>query len=145
MSVDVAVTTVIERPLAEVAAFAGDPTNAPEWYRRIDVAESETEPPLMLGSCFRFRAHFLGRTLDYVYEVVELEPDQVSMRTTDGPFPMRTTYTFRPVGDRVTHMTLRNRGEPSGFSRVIAPFVTLAMRRAMRGDLAELKRRLEGR
>lgn len=144
MSVDVAESIVIERPVAEVAAFAGDPTNAPTWYRRIDSAVWQTDPPVMLGSQITFRARFLGRELVYTYEVVELTPgEQMSMRTSAGPFPMATTYTWRPVGDRVTHMTLRNHGEPSGFARLTAPFVARAMRRAMRQDLADLKRLLE--
>lgn len=144
MAVDIAEAIVIERPIAAVAAFAGDPTNAPRWYRRIASADWVTEPPTRLGSQIRFVARFLGRQLDYTYEVVEWEPgEQVTMSTVDGPFPMRTSYSWRPVGERVTHMVLRNRGEPSGFGRIVAPFVAVAMRRAMRGDLAELKRLLE--
>jgi hypothetical protein len=42
-------------------------------------------------------------------------------------------------------MTLRNRGEPAGFSTLVAPFMTRAMRRANRKDLAALKARLENR
>lgn len=146
MSVDVAVASVIERPIGEVSAYAGDPANAPEWYRRIDSAEWETEPPIMLGSRIRFRARFLGRTLEYVYEVVEYEPaDQIMMHTVDGPFPMSTTYTWRPVGDRVTHMTLRNHGDPTGFGKLAGPFVAVMMRRAMTQDLAALKKLLESR
>ena len=146
MSVDVVVTEVIERPITTVADYAGDPSNAPEWYRRIDSAEWETEPPLTLGSRIAFHTRFLGRNLDYTYEVVEYTPgEQVAMRTAQGPFPMHTTYTWRPVGDRVTHMTLRNHGEPTGVAKLTAPLVAYAMRRAMRQDLAALKRLLEAR
>ncbi len=146
MAVDVMETTVIERPVPVVAAFAGDPSNAPEWYRRISSAEWVTEPPMRLGSKIRFHAEFLGRGLDYVYEVVELTADeQVAMRTSEGPFPMRTTYTWRALSERACHMTLRNHGEPTGFARLATPFVTRAMRRAMRQDLADLKRILESR
>lgn len=144
MPVDVLETTVIERPVEVVAEFAGDPGRAPEWYRRIASAEWLTEPPIRLGSQVRFHADFLGRNLDYVYEVVELTPnEQVAMRTSEGPFPMRTTYTWRALSDRACHMALRNEGEPSGFAVLATPFIRRAMRRAMRDDLADLKRILE--
>ncbi len=55
---------------------------------------------------------------------------------------METTYTWEPVADG-TRMTLRNRGEPAGFSRWIAPFMAAAIRRANRKDLARLARILE--
>ena len=42
-------------------------------------------------------------------------------------------------------MGLRNRGEPSGFSRIAAPVMERAVRRANRKDLAALKRILESR
>lgn len=144
MSVDVTETIVIERPIGEVAAFAGDPSNAPTWYRRIDSAEWQTDPPIALGSKITFTARFLGRTLTYTYEVVEYTPgEQVAMQTAEGPFAMSTTYTWRALSDRATHMTLRNHGEPSGFSKLVAPLMARAMRRAMRQDLADLKRLLE--
>jgi hypothetical protein len=41
-------------------------------------------------------------------------------------------------------MTLRNRGEPSGFAAVTAPVMMLAMRRANEADLRRLKALLEG-
>jgi uncharacterized membrane protein len=146
VSVDVAVTTVIERPIGEVSAFAGDPSHAPAWYRRISSAEWQTDPPITLGSRITFRARFLGRDLVYTYEVVEYTPgSQIAMRTSEGPFPMRTTYTWQALSDRATHMTLRNQGEPQGFSKLTAPIVAYAMRRAMTQDLARLKRLLEQR
>jgi hypothetical protein len=40
-------------------------------------------------------------------------------------------------------MTLRNRGEPAGFSKVVAPLMARAMRRANTKDLARLRSILE--
>ncbi|MGH3336655.1 MAG: SRPBCC family protein [Nocardioides sp.] len=143
MAVDVTVETRIERPVAEVAAFAGDPGNAPSWYVNIESVQWQTPPPVQVGSPMDFVATFLGRRIEYTYEVIDLVPgERLVMRTAQGPFPMRTTYTWEPThGD--TRMTLRNDGSPSGFARVAAPVMELAMRRAMTKDLAALKRRLE--
>lgn len=86
------------------------------------------------------------RRLAYAYEVVDLVPGQrLVMRTAQGPFPMETTYTWAAVGTRQTRMTLRNRGEPSGFAGIAAPLMAAAMRRANRKDLANLKALLERR
>jgi uncharacterized membrane protein len=143
MAVDVEVETVIARPVAEVAAYAGDPTNAPEWYANIRSVQWRTEPPVRVGSEMDFVAQFLGRRLAYTYRVVELvEGERLVMETADGPFPMRTTYTWEPAGDG-TRMTLRNTGTPTGFGKVSAPVMAAAMRRATTKDLARLKARLE--
>lgn len=40
-------------------------------------------------------------------------------------------------------MTLRNRGEPTGFARVSSGLMASAMKRANRKDLARLKQLLE--
>jgi hypothetical protein len=75
---------------------------------------------------------------------VDLVPgERLVMRTAQGPFPMETTYTWQPLDDARTRMTLRNRGEPSGFGRIAAPMMAAAMRRANQNDLANLKRILE--
>ncbi|MFF3518826.1 SRPBCC family protein [Streptomyces sp. NPDC002573] len=143
MAVDVLTETVIARPRAEVAAYAGDPDKAPEWYVNIASVRWRTEPPLVVGSQLDFVANFLGRTLTYTYEVVEYGPDRTVMRTAQGPFPMQTTYTWEPVNATHTRMTLRNRGEPVGFAKVAAPMMAAAMRRANTKDLARLKQLLE--
>ena len=143
MPVDVVSEIVIGRPPADVAAYAGDPTNAPTWYANIESVTWLTDPPPRVGSKMTFVAHFLGRRLEYTYELVELEPgERLTMRTAQGPFPMETTYTWGPAAGG-TRMTLRNRGEPSGFSKVAAPMMTTAMKRANAKDLRRLKELLE--
>jgi uncharacterized membrane protein len=145
VQVDVEVEAVIPLPSDEVAAYAGDPTNAPEWYANIRSVHWRTPPPTALGSKMDFEAQFLGRRLVYTYEVVDLEPGRrLVMRTSDGPFPMETTYTWEQVSGG-TLMKLRNRGVPSGFATVAAPVMARAMKNAMGKDLDRLARRLADR
>jgi uncharacterized membrane protein len=144
VAVDVLTEIEIRRPRDEVSAFAADPANAPAWYKNIKAVEWQTSPPAEIGSRIRFRAQFLGRALDYTYEVRELQPGRrFVMATAHGPFPMETTYTWEDTPDGATTMTLRNRGEPSGFAAVTAPVMTRAMRKANEGDLRRLKELLE--
>ena len=143
MNVDVRTEIVIAAPVGRVAAFASEPDNAPRWYVNIKSVEWQTPRPIEVGSRFAFVAMFLGRRLEYVYQVVEYARDKrLVMRTADGPFPMETTYEWEPA-ETGTRMTLRNRGTPSGFSRIVAPFMSVAMRRANQKDLAALKALLE--
>jgi hypothetical protein len=65
------------------------------------------------------------------------------MRMAEGPFPMETTYTWELHGEGKTKMTLRNRGEPKGFSKLVGPLMASAMRRANQKDLARIKQLLE--
>jgi hypothetical protein len=99
-----------------------------------------------VGSKIAFVARFLGRRLSYTYEVLEYIPgERFVMSTAEGPFPMETTYEWSDHPNEGTTMRLRNRGQPTGFSKLVAPFTGTAMRRANRKDLARLKAALEGR
>jgi uncharacterized protein YndB with AHSA1/START domain len=146
MAVDVRTEIEIAGPRAQVAAYAVEPDNAPAWYENIERVEWQTPPPLAVGSRVAFVARFLGRRLAYTYEIRALDPgERLVMSTAEGPFPMETTYAFETLPGGATRMTLRNRGEPAGFSKMAAPALAAAMRRANRKDLARLKAILEAR
>ena len=144
MAVDVVSDIVINKARDEVAAYAGDPTNAPRWYVNIKSVEWQTPPPIRIGSRVSFVAHFLGRRMAYTYEITELVPaTKLVMRTSQGPFPMETTYTWEDTPNGGTRMTLRNRGNPTGFSTVLGPLTGIAIKRANTKDLRALKAHLE--
>lgn len=142
--VDVTSKITITCPQGRVFEYAVNPDNAPKWYVNIKSVEWRTPKPLTLGSKIAFKAQFLGRQLSYIYEIVELIPGQkLVMRTAGGSFAMETTYIWETVDEGVTQMTLRNRGNPTGFSKLFAPFMSLAMKKANRKDLEMLKEILE--
>jgi uncharacterized protein YndB with AHSA1/START domain len=136
----------IQRPRGAVAAYVADPDNAPEWYENIESAQWETPAPLSVGSRIKFVARFMGRRLAYTYQIRELVPgERLVMSTDEGAFPMETTYAWADADGGATRMTLRNRGEPTGFAKVGRPLMEAAMRRANRKDLERLKEILESR
>jgi hypothetical protein len=144
MAVDVETSIDIDVARDRVAAFASDPENAPRWYVNISTVVLETPPPVAVGSRMAFVAHFLGRRIAYTYEVRELVAgERFVMSTAEGPFPMETTYAWSDTAAGGTRMTLRNRGEPSGFGLLAAPVMSRAMRRANLKDLRALKSLLE--
>ncbi len=144
MGVDVQTRIEIDCPRERVAAYASDPANVTAWYQNIKSVEWPSDKPVAVGSRIAFVAQFLGRELVYTYEVRELVPgERLVMSTSDGPFAMQTTYTWEDAGAGHTRMTLRNTGQPTGYSKITAPIMATAMRRANRKDMARLKAILE--
>jgi uncharacterized membrane protein len=142
--VNVVTDIIINSPREKVAQYASNPEHAPDWYVNIKSAEWQSEKTIMPGSKIAFIADFLGRRLEYVYEIEKYIPGQMLvMKTADGPFPMETTYTWDSITVNQTKMTLRNKGIPSGFSRIFTPFMSFMMKKANKKDLLKIKEILE--
>ena len=62
------------------------------------------------------------------------------MRASEGPFPMETIYSWSAFGKNTTQMTLRNRGNPKGISKLFVPIMASMMKKATTNDLANLKK-----
>lgn len=140
------VKTVVEisRPINVVSVFAMNPDNAPKWYVNIKSAEWLTQKPLSVGTKVAFKAEFLGKKLSYTYAFTEVVPNaKLVMQTHEGPFPMKTTYIFEAVSQNETRMTLINKGEPTGFSKIFTPIMSFMMKSANNKDLLKIKSILE--
>ena len=143
MSIDITAEVAIRRPLRDVAAYMIDPAHDPEWIGGVREVRMETPPPLAVGSRVARVAHFLGRRVEYVNEVTELDPQRVlDMRSVKAPFPMRVTYTFEPRGPGgADGTTVRNRvrGAPGGFFALFGPLLAPMVKRSVRKDLERLR------
>jgi hypothetical protein len=90
-------------------------------------------------------ARFVGRRLAYTYEVIDYAPaERLVIARVRGRLPHGDDLRLRDAAEGYPKMTLRNRGEPRGFTRLVAPFMRTAMRKANQKDLARLKTLLEG-
>ena len=148
MSIDITAEVTIRRRLEDVAAYMIDPHNDPSWIGGVREVRMETAPPLVAGSRVARVAHFLGRRVEYVNEVTQLDPARVlDMRSVKAPFPMRVTYSFEPAaaGDGVTIVRNRVRGAPGGFFALFGPLLAPMVRRSVQQDLERLRDVLEAR
>ena len=145
MSVDVSNETLIERPPGIVSAYVSDPGNAPSWHDHIKSAAWVAEPVAHVGARIHLKVEFIGRKLDFTYEIVEFVPgEKLVMRSVEGPFQMETIYGFEETRDGQTRMTMRNQCELSGAQKLMAPMISTALRIATERDLSRLKGILEG-
>jgi len=138
MSVDITARVHIDRDPAAVAGYMTDPAHDAEWIGGLREAELLGDPPVAVGSHVRRVAHFLGRRVEYVNEVLALDETQLDMRSIKAPFPMRITYRFEPAAQGGTDVANHVRG---GGPRLFNPLV----RRTVQRDLERLRDLLERR
>jgi carbon monoxide dehydrogenase subunit G len=132
MSIDVTAEVRIDRDPQAVWDFMTDPQHEPEWIGGLKTAQLQGDPPMRVGSRVERVASFLGRRIEYVNEVTQMEPPRLlEMQSVIAPFPMRITYTL-------DGNTVRNRVRGGG-SRLLAPLV----RRNIQRDLKRLKALIE--
>jgi hypothetical protein len=144
MSVDVTVEQAIARDRDTVARFVMDPANDTRWIKALtSVRTLNGDAPAGVGTQVERVASFLGRRIEYVNEIVALEPGRrLAMRSVKAPFPMEVTYELEDAGDG-TLMRIRAAGDAGGFYRIAGPLLGKAVRRGIARDLAELKRVME--
>jgi carbon monoxide dehydrogenase subunit G len=144
MSVDVTVEQAIARDRDTVARFVMDPANDTRWIKALtSVRTLNGDVPVGVGTQVERVASFLGRRIEYVNEIVALEPGRrLAMRSVKAPFPMEVTYELGDAGEG-TLMRIRAAGDAGGFYRIAGPLLGQAVRRGIARDLAELKRVME--
>jgi hypothetical protein len=144
MALDVEAEVLIDRPRGAVAALATDPANDTRWIGGVDRVRRLDDGPVGVGSRVERSARFLGRRIDYVNEVVELEPgSRLRMRSVRGPVPMDITYAFDDAGSG-TRAAIRVRGDARGPFRFAGPLLGPLVRRSVAADLRRLKALAEG-
>lgn len=146
MSIDVTAEVVVSRDRTEVAAYMADPSLDVEWIGGLREAELLGEPPLAVGSRVARVASFMGRKVEYVNEVVALEPAaKLEMKSVVAPFPMHITYTFEDAGGGATRVRNRVRGGAGRLFSISSPLMAPLVRRNIQRDLERLRDVLESR
>jgi len=108
MSLEVQVSEVIDRPVAEVFHFYAHQhvRNHPRWDPDMQL-EQISDGPIGVGTIIRRRNTHSGTPIEGTMEVVEFEPDRAfGVLIHDGPTETRGRVTFTPEGQNRTKLTI---------------------------------------
>ncbi|MEV0218307.1 SRPBCC family protein [Streptomyces sp. NPDC050704] len=148
MTIDETAERVIPLPPDQVAGYATDWRNDPEWTQGIRTAEltrEAAEGGFGVGAEVTRTAFFLGKRINYVLRVAAYEPPRLlDMVSVAGPVPMHVTYTFAPH-PRGTLARIRVRGDAGRYYRLAAPLMARKVRSSIGNDLRDLERKLSER
>jgi uncharacterized protein YndB with AHSA1/START domain len=134
----------INRPVEEVFAFVTDVANFAKWNKQAGQSEQSSEGPVGLGTKYRGSYDFMGRTMQWVSEITEFEPNQKAVQTIRmGPTEMIMGWFLQPVAGG-TKFTIRTEGPTGGLAKLAGPLMDRTMEKDAEDDLARLKALLEG-
>lgn len=141
--VTVQVSVHISRPVNEVFAYMGDPTNVPEWNPMIEDA-TPSETPLRVGTRVHLQLKFLGRKIELPLEIVEHEPNSRIAHTFDKPFKGKVTERYEDEGGG-TRVVQVFEVDPGGFFRVAEPVAARIFQKQSQACLDTVREILEAR
>jgi uncharacterized protein YndB with AHSA1/START domain len=143
--VAIVASTEVERPAAEVFAYATDPTRFSEWQKGVvDGHLDQPGTPAVGARCLTTR-RIGGANRPVTSELTHIDPPRTwAIRGIDGPIRAAVDVTVQPVTDARSRLTIAVDFEGHGIGKVLVPLVLRReARKEMPANLAALKGRLE--
>ena len=142
-------STEVERPAAEVFAYATDPTRFSEWQKGVvdghmDGPADGTRSPAVGASCLTTR-RIGGANRPVTSELVHIDPPRTwGVRGVDGPIRAAVDVLVEPVTDSRSRLTISVDFTGHGIGKILVPLVVRReARKEMPDNLAALKQRME--
>jgi uncharacterized protein YndB with AHSA1/START domain len=139
----------IERPAAEVFAYATDPARFSEWQKGVvdghmGGAGNGTRAPAVGAKCVTTR-RIGGANRASTSELVHIDPPRTwGVRGTDGPIRAAVDVVVEPVTGTRSRLTISVDFTGHGIGKILVPLmVRPEARKEMPGNLAMLKQRME--
>jgi len=135
-------SVIVQRPIDEVFQFLTDVDRYPEWQHSAYTVHHETGGKnVRAGSRIRDNRNLLGKQMDHLYEISDVNPPHgFTIKTVSGPVPFTFRWQLEQVGDS-TRIVGQGEGEwtdPNNEEQV-----AIAGERMLEGDLRTLKEVLE--
>jgi len=139
----------IDRPAAEVFAYATDPARFTEWQKGVvdghmDSPDGGTGTPVLGAKCVTTR-RIGGANRPSTSELVQIDPPKTwGVRGTDGPIRAAVDVLVEPVTGSRSRLTISVDFTGYGIGKILVPLmVRREARKEMPGNMAALKQRME--
>lgn len=132
----------INKPAADVFAYASNYDNATKWQGGVESVEVDNDANRVGGKYTEVRK-FLGREMRTTLEITAYEPDaKWAAKAINGPVPYEVTMTLE-AADGGTKVVTHIDGEPTGFFKMAQGAVQNQLDKSLEGDLQRLKEQVE--
>lgn len=137
-------SVVINRPVAEVFAYATDLNTHSKWHEGLIEAKQTSSGPTGVGSTYRYVTQMAGqKKLETAGEVTEyVHNAKYAFKSTSGPFPLKGGFAFESAAGG-TQVRFFAEAEPGGFFKLAEPILVGTMQKQMQTSLGNLKKLLE--
>ena len=138
-------STDVDRPAAEVFAYATDPTKFHEWQQGVVSGSMEGNGEPSIGDHCLTNRRIGGTERPATSELVRRDPPRSwAVRGIDGPIRAQVDVTVEPLADTRSRLTIAVDFEGHGIGKLLVPLVVRRQARAeMPGNIAKLKERVE--
>jgi hypothetical protein len=138
-------TTEVDRPAADVFAYATDPTHFSEWQKGVVDGRMDGPDTRAVGARCLTTRRIGGANRQSISELAHSDPPRTwSVRGIDGPIRAAVDVTVEPITERRSRVTIAVDFAGHGIGKVLVPLVVRReARNEMPANLAALKQRLE--
>lgn len=139
------VSVEVDRPAAEVFAYATNPSKFHEWQQRVVSGSMDGDGEPSIGDHCLTTRRIGGTERPATSELVRRDPPGGwAVRGIDGPIRAQVDVTVEPLADTRSRLTIAVDFEGRGIGKLLVPLVVRRQARAeMPGNIAKLKERVE--
>ena len=138
-------STVVDRPAAEVFAYATDPAYFPEWQQGVIDGHLDPPGPAHVGTKCVTTRRIGGADRTVTSELTHIDaPRAWGVRGIDGPIRATVDLTVEPLAESSSRLTIAVDFDGHGIGKLLVPLIVRRQaHKEMPANVEALKRRVE--
>jgi hypothetical protein len=138
-------STVVDRPAAEVFAYATDPEHFPEWQQGVINGHLDPPSPPQVGTKCLTTRRIGGTNRIVTSELTHIDPPRTwGVRGIDGPIRATVDLTVEPLTGASSRLTIAVDFDGHGIGKLLVPLIVRRQaHKEMPANVEALKQRVE--